>query len=83
LFSFLAGLLMWLAVWVLGLGLFGWAVGVAVKGSHPGALLAIPAAVVDLIAYVVHAAILVRRRLRQPSNSTPHADALRAGYAER
>jgi len=65
--SFLAGLLTWLVVWVLGLACLGWAIGVAIKGSHPGALLAIPGAMLGLIAYCVHAAILVRRRSRSPS----------------
>ena len=66
--SFLAGLLVWLLVWVVGLGFLGGAVGTAIKGSHPGALLAVPGVLVGLVAYCVHATVLVRRRRQRPSN---------------
>ncbi len=69
--SFLAGLLVRLVVWVSGLGVVGWAIGTVIKGSHPGALLAIPSAAAGLIAFCIHAVILIWKRQRTPARDSP------------
>lgn len=70
--GYLAGLLF---LWVIGLGTIGGAVGTAIKGAHPGALLAIPAAAAGALCFAGHAIILTMRRLRQSSNNALEADA--------
>jgi len=73
--GFVIGLVFLFIFWVVGLAVVGAAVGTAVKGAHPGALLAIPGAAAGLICFAGHAIILIMRRLRQSSNSTVEGDA--------
>lgn len=73
LFSFLLGLLVWILVWVLGLAFVAGAIGTVIKGSHPGALLAFPGALIGLIFFLVHATVLGRRRYMQTHSKSEHA----------